>query len=592
MPLFKLNRRNVIRKTSFINCQKKATQEIFRRLLWHNGTMPRTDPLIGRNLANYRIERLLGRGGMASVYFAVDIQLQRPAAVKVIAENYRSQPGYTGRFLREARAMASWRHPNLPQVYGAGSEGELTFFAMEYVQGLDLERLMREYARRGELAPYSDVLRVGRAVAEALDYAHLRGAIHRDVKPSNVLVSLDGRVLLTDFGLVLQTELGTRGEVFGSPQYIAPEQARSSAAAVPQSDLYSLGVILYQLLTGELPFDDPSPAALALKHVTQAPPPPRQINPALSLEVEAVLLKSLSKLPEERYQTGSALMEALEEVLTGTRESGAAGQFANQSLVDLSLQTSEPAAAPATLSKLSLNELVSQAPPEPGAGDPEILPSARQRLPARRRRAGITGWGVGCLGLLILTALVLVIGASALFRALSGKDKPENELSALPTATFWQQGGAVLPAPTSPPPEAAAVLDPTVTPTLEPPPLVVEEYRLLLVSNKDDSLFIVNLGDIALPLGFLQLSGEKGSLAGPEWGVESLAPGQCVSVWKSEGQPAAPAGMDCEMVGERLERKGPEKFWDKSFQVFYQGLPVGQCFGKSQPCMLRFTSSL
>lgn len=571
--------------------RRSVKERLLSGLLWHNGDMPYSDPLIGRTLANYRIERLLGRGGMASVYYALDIHLQRPAAVKVIAENYRSQPGYVGRFLREARAMASWRHPNIPQVYGAGSDGELTFYAMEYIQGLDLERLLREYARRGELMLYGDVLRVGRAVGEALDYAHLRGAVHRDVKPSNVLVSLDGRVLLTDFGLVLQADLGTRGEVFGSPQYIAPEQARSSAAAVPASDLYSLGVILYQLLTGELPFDDPSPTALALKHVTQAPPPPRQFNPSLTLEAEAVLLRALSKTPEDRYQTGSALMEALEEALSRSPEYGAAGRTVGPAIINLSPHTIDPAVTPATLSNLSLNELVFQALPGVGAENPESFHPGR-RPPSRRRRAGLRGWEAGCLGVLAVSILALVIGAGALLRTLAARNQAEKNLAALPSATAGEASAALL---TSAPEQATAtapVPEPSATPTLEPVPVVVDEYHLLLVGDKDNSLFVVNLGEIALPLQYLHLSGGKHNLTGSEWGVESLAPGQCVSVWKSEGRPAAPEGIECELVGERLERKGPEKFWDKAFQVYYQGLLVGQCSGKSQPCMLRFTNSL
>lgn len=273
------------------------------------------DPLIGRQLGNYRVERLLGRGGMASVYYGWDVRLERPVAIKMLDARYRSERGYAERFVREARAVATWRHENIVQVHYADQVDGLFYFVMEYIDGLDMGEVLAQCAADGELMPYEDVCLVGRAVANALDYAHRKGVIHRDVKPANVMVTSEGRVVLTDFGLAMDAYQGSLGQVFGSPHYIAPEQARSSAEAVPQSDLYSLGVMLYEMLTGVVPFDDPSCTSLALQHLTQPPPAPRGINPNLSEEAEAVLLKALSKSPGERYQTGAALMDALEAAL-------------------------------------------------------------------------------------------------------------------------------------------------------------------------------------------------------------------------------------------------------------------------------------
>lgn len=275
----------------------------------------RFDPLIGRQLASYRIDRLIGRGGMASVYYAVDIRLNRPAAVKVISPAYRENQAFTTRFIQEARAVASWRHENIVQVYHAGEEDGLFYFAMEYIDGVNLAQILSAHAVQGKRLPVSDVLRYGRAIASALDYAHRKGVIHRDVKPLNVLAASDGRVVLTDFGIALNTSQGSIGEVFGSPHYIAPEQARRSNEAVPQSDLYSLGIMLYEMLTGTLPFDDPSPTSIALQHLTQPPPSPRRFNPALNEETEAVLLRALRKNPSERFSTAKALMDALEQAL-------------------------------------------------------------------------------------------------------------------------------------------------------------------------------------------------------------------------------------------------------------------------------------
>lgn len=274
------------------------------------------DPLIGRQVANFRIERVLGRGGMAQVYYGRDVKLQRPVAVKVIDASFRGNPAYARRFVQEARTIATWRHENIVQIYYADNESDLYYFVMEYLDGLDLAGLLARYLRNGELMPLEDVIRIGRAIASALDYAHQKGVVHRDVKPSNVMVATDDRIVLMDFGLALDSHQGTMGEVFGTPHYIAPEQARNSSNAVPQSDLYSLGIILYEMLTGTVPYDDPSPTAVALQHLTLPLPPPRERNPALNIETEAVLIKALSKSPADRYQKGYELMDALEKAVS------------------------------------------------------------------------------------------------------------------------------------------------------------------------------------------------------------------------------------------------------------------------------------
>lgn len=283
--------------------------------------MNKKDPLIGRRLANFKLERVLGRGGMAQVYYGQDVKLQRPVAIKVIDARYRDKPIYAQRFVKEARAVARWRHENIIQIYYADDQDGLYFYAMEYIDGQDLASILASYAAQGELMPAEEILRIMRAVASALDYAHKNGVIHRDVKPSNVLVASDGRIVLGDFGLALDMQEGSSGEAFGTPHYISPEQARRSSDVVPQSDLYSLGVILFEMLTGVVPFDDPSPTSVALQHITQPPPAPRAINPQLGEALETVLLKAISKSPQDRYQSGAALVTALEKALALTAPS-------------------------------------------------------------------------------------------------------------------------------------------------------------------------------------------------------------------------------------------------------------------------------
>lgn len=277
-----------------------------------------SDALIGKRLGDYTIQSLLGQGGMARVYKGYDSTLQRYAAVKVVEPRLlatQDEKEYRERFLREARSIARINHPNVVSVYQFGELDNLYYMAMSFIEGDDLRDIIKEYHRQKTYIPTNQVIRIIRDIAEALDYVHKNDVIHRDVKPSNIMVTADGRAVLTDFGLALTAQEGTLGNTFGSVHYIAPEQAISSAQAVPQSDLYSLGIVLYEMLTGRVPFEDASAMSVALKHISDPPPMPSMFNPRITPHVEQVLMKILDKDPRKRYPSGRAFADALQAAL-------------------------------------------------------------------------------------------------------------------------------------------------------------------------------------------------------------------------------------------------------------------------------------
>ena len=273
------------------------------------------DPYIGQQFGDYVIQELLGKGGMARVYRALDPNLNRVAAIKVIDPGVANDPEYTRRFKREAQAVAKLSHPNIVNIYQFGVASDIYYMAMAFIDGVDMGWLIEDYRRENRLMSYDSLLRIIGQITSALDYAHSQGVIHRDVKPSNIMVTTQGRAYLTDFGLVRDVAIPTLGEIFGSPQYIAPEQAINSAKAVPQSDLYSLGVMIYEIVVGRLPFESENSNEIAMMHIEQMPPQPRLINPTLSPAIESVVMRTLAKDISARYQTGAELFSALRQAV-------------------------------------------------------------------------------------------------------------------------------------------------------------------------------------------------------------------------------------------------------------------------------------
>ncbi len=277
--------------------------------------LPRTGGLLtGARLGTYEVLELLGRGGMAEVYKGRHPRLERTVAIKVLPAGLSAEPDFRQRFEREARAVAALRHPNIVQVFDFGEVEGTCYMVMEFIEGRDLGQLIRQH---GAL-PLAQARPILRDVASALTYAHAQGLVHRDVKPSNVMLRQDKSgfsAVLTDFGIakMLSSQTGaTRsGMLMGTLDYMAPEQVRVSGEVDGRADVYALGVMLYQMLTGELPFRGDNPGAVVLAHLQQPPPDPRLLLPTLPDAVAQAILRALAKDPADRFATAEELAEAV-----------------------------------------------------------------------------------------------------------------------------------------------------------------------------------------------------------------------------------------------------------------------------------------
>jgi serine/threonine-protein kinase len=262
----------------------------------------------------YRVTEKIGSGGMADVYKAVDQVLGRTVAVKVLHPRYATDQTFIARFRQEAQAAANLSNPHIVNIYDWGQEDSTYYIVMEYVRGTDLKTLVDE---KGPVDP-GKAAEYGAQVCAALAVAHSYDVIHRDIKPHNIVLTPDGNVKVMDFGIARagNTTMTQTGSVLGTAQYISPEQAQGRPLG-PASDLYSLGVVLYELTTGRLPFEGETPVAVALKQVNEAPRPPRQINPAIPPALEAVILRAMAKDPAKRYTSAEEMRDDLRRVIAG-----------------------------------------------------------------------------------------------------------------------------------------------------------------------------------------------------------------------------------------------------------------------------------
>src|SRR5829696_6534680 len=269
----------------------------------------------------YRLVKPLGSGGMADVYLAHDSILDRDVALKVMSTRYASDEEFVERFKREAQSAAALSHPNIVSIFDRGASEDGTYYiAMEYLPGGTLkDRILK----RGAF-PTHTAAGVALQIAEALRAAHERGVIHRDIKPHNILITDSGDVKVTDFGIARAASSSTMtrtGSILGTAHYISPEQAMGEPVG-PASDLYSLGVVLYEMLTGELPYDAETPLGIAMKHVNGHLQPPKAVDPSIPNGINAITCRLLAKDPEDRYASDAELIEDLERVATGLAPAG------------------------------------------------------------------------------------------------------------------------------------------------------------------------------------------------------------------------------------------------------------------------------
>lgn len=374
-----------------------------------------TDEFIGQNIGGYEVRALIGQGGMARVYLARQQSMNRQVALKVLPRQFMSDDTYLQRFEREVKIVSQLEHRNIIPVYDYGTYDGQPYIVMRYMPSGSVDDMLH---REGPLPP-EKILHVLGQIAPALDYAHSKDVLHRDLKPSNVLMDDDGGAFITDFGIARVTgEVGpaiTTQGVVGTPSYMSPEQAQGKPLD-GRSDLYSLGVMLFEVSTGRRPFEAETAYSIAVMQVTTPPPPPRSLNPALSTAIESVILKALRKHPDERYPTAAALYEAFK--LAIERPLAVYDTEPNFKTAVAS-QPNPPSPPPVVIAPPSVAPPISASPQQPVA---PVYPSQSVRPVTRRKRSSawpnmLLGGALGC-GMLLVVALVALLAISFLISSL------------------------------------------------------------------------------------------------------------------------------------------------------------------------------
>ncbi len=385
------------------------------------------EDLTGKQLGSYRVVAPLGEGGMAIVYKAYQAGMDRYVALKILPRYFASDPQFLGRFEQEAKVLARLLHPHILPVHNYGEVDGYTYIVMPFVESGTLADLLD-----GDPLPLAQIHRIIAQVGDALDYAHSQGVIHRDVKPSNILVDQRGNCLLTDFGIAKMVEgsihFTRTGGIVGTPAYMSPEQIQGEGLD-GRSDVYSLGIVLYEMATGRPPYRAETPPAIFVKHLHDPLPPPRTLNPALPEAIERVILKALAKKREDRYATPGDMVQALRAAMPDTAHGEVALGDETKAVVSRETVVEEP-----ELEAVETELLVTPTEAlEPTPASVEERPEAFRVLSAKARvpalRSGVEmrrvtqvlsrPIGLGILAALVILAILgLVIGFA--FRPLTG----------------------------------------------------------------------------------------------------------------------------------------------------------------------------
>lgn len=478
----------------------------------------------------YRIDRKVGEGGMATVFVGRDLLLNRDVAVKVLRPQYAADPQFRLRFRREAQAAAGFSHPNIVDIYDVGETAGAPWFVMAYVPGQTLKEVI---AAEAPFHP-DDVAGLLQQLCSALDYAHERGYVHRDVKPQNTLVDPDGHAIVVDFGIakgLADADLTHTGAGLGTVHYLSPEQAAGQAAA-PASDIYAAGVVAFEMLTGRLPFDADTPVGVAMRHLHEPPPAPSDLLPSIPPAVDAIVLRALDKDPARRFASAGAFARAMTYWRQYRPPAVQADPGATVPLGLAGPRTLPPSAA---------------VPAARGRGEPPLAH-------ARSERSTGTGWLTWLVGALILAGLgSLIVLGGQLAPGLRGDPagpgtgvtdvQTPTPLSAVATAPAIEEF-----VPTTAPPPTIAPVEPTAPALASVPDLVgrtTEEAAALLAQQGLEMEVGSSVTSEAVPEGRVVFQDRAPG--------DTIDPGSVVTVRPSAGQgmvdvaalnlPGKPAGV-------------------------------------------------